>query len=293
MKIGHQCFLKTAETLNMHKTAEQLYLSQQAVSAHITRLEKEYNTLLFSRKPHLQLTPAGEALLKALTEISIIEKNLHNTIKSAEANEVKSIRIGMPRYRASIVLQESLPLFFDSFPQVCIDTVYADTKESEKLLLKGEIDLALGINASKHEDILATFINKEQNFLVVSKDLLNQYYENSELQTFEDDGISLDALSKLPFIFTSAGSSLMLFLRTYLQAKQLQLRTILSVTDAIVQIKMAKLNYGAFICSDFIIGSNVFVEMNKDKSLLVIPILDFPLTNTVEIIHHRHLYMSL
>ena len=67
MKIGHQCFLKTAETLNMHKTAEQLYLSQQAVSAHITRLEKEYNTLLFSRKPHLQLTPAGEAIVARLS----------------------------------------------------------------------------------------------------------------------------------------------------------------------------------------------------------------------------------
>ena len=47
MRIGFKCFLVTAQTLHMGKAAGILFLTQQAISEHIKKLEKEYGATLF------------------------------------------------------------------------------------------------------------------------------------------------------------------------------------------------------------------------------------------------------
>jgi len=57
-----RCFLAAAKHMNFSKAAEELYISQPAVSRHIMNLEKELNAPLFDRnaKP-ITFTPAGKA----------------------------------------------------------------------------------------------------------------------------------------------------------------------------------------------------------------------------------------
>ena len=52
-------FLRTVEEMNITKAADRLFISQQALSSHIRRLEDEYHVRLFERKPCLHLTPEG------------------------------------------------------------------------------------------------------------------------------------------------------------------------------------------------------------------------------------------
>ena len=57
-------FLEVYQTRHFGKAAENLYLTQAAVSARIKQLEEFYSTQLIIRdKNNLRLTPAGEALL--------------------------------------------------------------------------------------------------------------------------------------------------------------------------------------------------------------------------------------
>ncbi len=54
-------FLSLAETLNFTETANQLFITQQAVSKHISQLETDLGFPLFIRSTHsVRLTPAGE-----------------------------------------------------------------------------------------------------------------------------------------------------------------------------------------------------------------------------------------
>lgn len=57
-------FVSVAENKHFGRAAEQLYITQSAVSARIKQLEDFYSTPLFIReKNNLTLTPAGESLL--------------------------------------------------------------------------------------------------------------------------------------------------------------------------------------------------------------------------------------
>ena len=57
-------FITAARTLSFTRTAEQLFISQPAVSKHVGELESRYKTQLFVRRgSRLELTPAGETLL--------------------------------------------------------------------------------------------------------------------------------------------------------------------------------------------------------------------------------------
>ena len=68
------CFLKLAETLNYTKTAEELFISQPAVTRHINTLEDELKIKLFDRsvKRNIVLTEEGQIYLKGLKKCAKI-----------------------------------------------------------------------------------------------------------------------------------------------------------------------------------------------------------------------------
>jgi len=63
-------FLAVAEHRNFTKAAEQLYITQSALSHHIAELELELDTKLFSRTTRsVSLTPSGEILYKSAKDL--------------------------------------------------------------------------------------------------------------------------------------------------------------------------------------------------------------------------------
>lgn len=63
-------FIAAARTLSFTRTAEQLCISQPAVSKHIGELESHYRVQLFNRRgSRLELTDAGRTLLDAAERI--------------------------------------------------------------------------------------------------------------------------------------------------------------------------------------------------------------------------------
>ena len=56
-------FKEVTVDMNITKTANRLYMSQQTLSNHILRLEKHFGVPLLYRKPSLSLTYAGELVL--------------------------------------------------------------------------------------------------------------------------------------------------------------------------------------------------------------------------------------
>ena len=121
-------FLAVAECLNYRKAAEQLYVTQPAVSKQIITLEKELDFPLFKRnKRDVVLTPAGELFYKyARFSYDQLEKVLEEcrAIKKNHAIEIcceVSLR--------SEIINEAAIRFFRQYPASGIRFEYCDTSD--------------------------------------------------------------------------------------------------------------------------------------------------------------------
>ena len=64
-------FITAARTLSFTRTAEQLCISQPAVSKHVGELESRYEVQLFTRRgSRLELTEAGRTLLASAERVA-------------------------------------------------------------------------------------------------------------------------------------------------------------------------------------------------------------------------------
>ena len=62
--IGLYYYTVAAEELNFTRAAAKLFISQQSLSEHIRKLEKQYDAVFFTRGGRLALTSQGERMLR-------------------------------------------------------------------------------------------------------------------------------------------------------------------------------------------------------------------------------------
>ena len=77
MDYRDSVFISVAENLSFSKAANDLHISQPAITRHIKELEERYKTTLFERKGNkIYLTTAGEKVYHAFKKISQQYRNL-------------------------------------------------------------------------------------------------------------------------------------------------------------------------------------------------------------------------
>ena len=97
MDIQHlKAFIAVACTKNLTQAAEQLFLSQPAVSAQIKALESDVGTALFVRTNNgMQLTRAGEVLLPEAEALLQHKHRLEQFAQTLSADYVHSVQLGI------------------------------------------------------------------------------------------------------------------------------------------------------------------------------------------------------
>lgn len=103
MNISLEYFLAAAEEESISRAAERVMVSQQDMSNHIRRLEKQYG-LLFERRPRFALTPAGEAVLATYRQVRLLEESLEDRLRDLREDTEGTIRLGMHIARARILV---------------------------------------------------------------------------------------------------------------------------------------------------------------------------------------------
>ncbi|OKJ87625.1 LysR family transcriptional regulator [Streptomyces sp. TSRI0107] len=89
-------FLTVAEELHFTRAAEQLYVSQPALSKQIRALERQLGVALFRRDRHsVALTPAGEALLPHARRVLDAWEEGAEAVARARATQRTTLVIGM------------------------------------------------------------------------------------------------------------------------------------------------------------------------------------------------------
>lgn len=155
--------LAVAEQQNFTKAAQQLCLTQPAVSHHISQLEEEFQTTLFIRgKGGLKLTPEGELVVKYAKRMAGLYDRLQTKLNSSKRN-ITQLRVGITHTAESNLTMEVLAKCGREFQDFTI-TIFTDTINNLYTMLENyELDLAI---------VEGNFSNNAFHSLILDTDFL-------------------------------------------------------------------------------------------------------------------------
>lgn len=140
-------FIVLSEVLNFSKTAQQLYISQSALSKHIDLLESEIGTLLFVRNPqNVELTRIGKIFLdEAIRIVHRYDAGMKRVREELDCY-FKEIRIGYLHEHGKELLVKAVQIYKESIPDIKLVLMSWDYDELPKKLKNGEVDIILTLN---------------------------------------------------------------------------------------------------------------------------------------------------
>ena len=139
-----KAFLAVAEQQSFSLAAEQLYITQPAVSKRIAALESQLNCKLFDRigrKVHL--TEAGQALLPQSRRILQDIKEAVRSIHDLRGQVSGRLSMGISHHIGLHRLPPILRKYSQLYPAVKLDIDFMDSEQAHQLILHGEMDLAV------------------------------------------------------------------------------------------------------------------------------------------------------
>lgn len=135
-------FATVARNEHMTKAAQELNISQPALSHAISNLEKELGVQLFSRTGRsLALTPYG---LSFYQNVKAIFEELGKAEKNRRELEHAADRLYVATNCSASFSSFFLP-FLEKKPLTRLQLIYAEPEQMDGLLRRGQIDLAFGL----------------------------------------------------------------------------------------------------------------------------------------------------
>lgn len=137
--------LAVADRGNLTQAARELHLTQQALSQHIRRLERDLGFELFVRGPRgVEPTPAGAAWLQGARRGLVELRRTHDAARDAARDDGRvTLRLGYVVGAAGEATNKLLDHLAEAAPDVVLDLTEAPLRDTTAGLATGQADLAL------------------------------------------------------------------------------------------------------------------------------------------------------
>lgn len=167
-----ECFTTLASTLNYMRTAEELNMTQPAVSRQIQSLEQELGVVLFHRTTRsVTLTQVG---VKFLPEATAMLNTYYHSLKwiaGFHTSDSQVLRLGYADTLALRPLAVCLQAVTARQPKLIPEFTLDQTDANLRRLVNGELDLVFGIKDAKfsHPSVLFMPLREEYFLCVCTK----------------------------------------------------------------------------------------------------------------------------
>ena len=163
-------FLAVIEHGSLSAAAKHLGLTQQALSASISKLEKEINLSLFDRAPGgvTKPTPYGRALVRhARSQMAAIGRALHELHAIHDATS-GTITIGVGEAFASEIIASAVKRLHSMRPEIRINLIEGYSELLLERLREGEFDFVAGGTGGLHppEDLAHELLYSSNDVVV-------------------------------------------------------------------------------------------------------------------------------
>jgi len=190
-------FYTVAQRLSFTRAANELFITQPAVTKHIKELEQQLNVQLFKRNGNnITLTTAGKILMHYADKIFQTYNALETELAQLNNIEAGTLHIGASTTVAQTILPKILALFRKTYPDIVFNFVQANTDQISQLILDEKLDIAI-VEGTAHSPQLAysPFARDEIVLVTAANNKLSKKSEISPRQLLE-----------IPLVLREAGS---------------------------------------------------------------------------------------
>ncbi len=135
-------FQAVARRLSFSRAADELNLSQPAVSKHIQLLEAELGVRLFQRVGRrVELTDAGRIVVDYAQRVSVLTEEVRRVLGELEGLQRGYLRLGASSTPGLYLIPEVLARFRKRYPAVQTTLAISNSADIARRVLAGEFDL--------------------------------------------------------------------------------------------------------------------------------------------------------
>ena len=140
-----EIFATVARLRNLTRASAELHVSQPALTQQLKNLERGYDSKLYKKGGKgVELTEAGKILLKYVKRILKHHESVKRRLSAATTlNKAQSLTVGGSYSPSAVLLPSLLARFRKSHPQVELKLRTENRLNIERLIVKGEVELAV------------------------------------------------------------------------------------------------------------------------------------------------------
>ena len=247
----YKVFRQVGKSGSFSKAAEELYMTQPAVSQSIMQLENELNVRLFNRtRKGVTFTTEGENLFDYVNSaITLIEAGEEKILefKNLSTGELK---IGVGDTISKHYLIQFLEKFHNKYPNIKLKIINGTTIELCSYIKSRDIDIAI-CNFPIEDDSLE---------LMPCAEIQDIFVCGEKYKNLINNKISYDELIKLPLIFLEKSSNSRKYVENFMMSKGINISPDFELGSYDLLLEFAKINLGiACVIKEF---SKEFLEKN-------------------------------
>ncbi len=273
-------FIAVAELKSFSMAADQLYLTQPAISKRIKGLEEQLSSPLFDRHNRsLSLTNTGHSLLPKAREIVQLVSDTQLSMKNLNHQVEGRLKLGTSHHIGLHRLPPYLKSFVSQFPQAELNLSFMNSESAYQAIAQRQVELALTtletttLDNQLPEGIISEPLWQDSMIFVCAKDHpLNQLKK-----------VDLKDLSKYPAILPESNTYTFKLLASHFRLLQLPLNTPMP-TNYLETIKMlVSVGLGWSLLPESMLGS--LADNSEETSLVAINIDQVKLTRPLGLLY--------
>ncbi len=240
----YKIFYYVAKYKGITLAANELCISQPAVSQGIKQLESELGMTLFNRTSKgVVLNSAGELLFSYISQGYETILTGERKLKELMNLEVGEVRIGASDMTLQFYLLPFLEEFHLKYPNIKVNVTNAPTPQTIEHLYAGRIDFGIVTTPLKIDDRLR---------VTTAREIEDVFIAGNKFIELKGKKLDYSELEKLPLICLENKTSTRVYVDDFLKENQVVLipEFELATSDMIVQFAMRNLGIGS-VMADF------------------------------------------
>ena len=184
-----QVFVTVVEMENFSRAAEELHMTQPAVSQYIQSFERSMGTKLLERSnKFVRLNKAGEIVYHHAKEILGLYTKMHYLIDDLTNKSSGPLSIGASYTYGEYVLPHVIAKMYKKYPLITPTITIGNTKEIAKLVLEHQLDVGIVEGDFKDKNLVIEPFAEDSMYLVASpKHSLAQKNDEINISELEEE----------------------------------------------------------------------------------------------------------